>query len=97
MKLQPQLPKAVYPGNVISLLAVITLTDAFLSPLVTDADEHDSPRMGKIFFFAQEMLLIIPVGMVVFMREWKQPAGLHTTYQSSNFLPMSYKNKTLKS
>ena len=97
MKLQPQLPKAVYPGNAISLLAAITLTGAFLSPLVTDADVHDGFRIGKIFFFAQGMLFVIPVGRVVFIREWKQPTGLHTTYQSSNFLPMSYKNKTLKS
>ena len=76
MKLQPQLPKAVYPGNVISLLAVITLTGAFLSPLVTGTGVHDGFRIGKIFFFAQWMLLVIPVGRVVFIREWKKPAGL---------------------
>ncbi len=85
MKLQPHLPKAVYPGNVISLLAVITLTGAFLSPLVTGAGVHDGFRIGKIFFFAQWMLLVIPVGRVVFIREWKQPAGLHTTYQIKFF------------
>ena len=76
MKLKQQLPKAVYPGNVLTFLAVITLTGIFLSPLVTGTGVHDGLRMGKIFFFAQWMLLVIPVGMVVFIREWKQPAGL---------------------
>ena len=60
----------------ICFLAILILTGVFLSPLVTGTGVHDSLRMGKIFFFAQWMLLVIPVGMVVFIREWKQPVGL---------------------
>jgi hypothetical protein len=36
-------------------------------------DLHDPTRTGKIFFFAQWMLLVIPVGLFAFFRKWKQP------------------------
>ena len=29
---------------------------------------HDGLRMGKAFFFAQWMLLVVPVGVVIFIR-----------------------------
>src|SRR5690554_2174915 len=62
------------------LVAIFILTGLFLSPLVTGTGVHDGLRMGKVFFFARWMLLVIPVGMVVFIREWKQSVGLLSVF-----------------
>ncbi len=72
----PNISISKYGSNIFYLPLMLLLTGVFLSPLVTGTGVHDGLRMGKIFFFAQWMLLVIPVGMVVFIREWKQPVGL---------------------
>lgn len=65
---QPQNLLQYLPGIELVLFAVV-----FFSVLVVADDLHDPNRTGKIFFFAQWMLLIIPVGLFTFIRNRKQP------------------------
>lgn len=59
--------------RVVLTAMLVLLSGVFASALVVDDELHDPTRMGKIFFFARWMLLVIPVGVIAFIRNWKQP------------------------
>jgi len=60
-------------ANYYTILILALFAGIFISPLMVAGDLHDPTRTGKIFFFAQWMLLAIPVGLIVFIRNRKQP------------------------
>jgi hypothetical protein len=54
-------------------LIVLVISVVFLSPLFVADELHDPTRTGTILFFARWMLVVIPVGLLVFIRNRKQP------------------------
>ncbi|MGV8134241.1 MAG: hypothetical protein AB2L20_03420 [Mangrovibacterium sp.] len=69
MKVRPLLNFAV------TGVMLLILSGAFVQVLIVGHDLHDATRMGKILFFSQWMLLVIPVGIIPFIMNWKQPLG----------------------
>ncbi len=57
----------------LNIVAVLILSGTFVAPLIVDHDLQDPTRMGKIFFFANWMLLLIPVGIISWGLNRKQP------------------------
>lgn len=57
-------------------VALLLFSGVFFSVLVVADDLHDPTRTGKIFFFARWMLVVIPVGLIVFIRNRKQSVDL---------------------
>ncbi len=57
----------------LNVIVVLVLSGLFMAPLMVDQELYDPTRMGKIFFFTQWMLLLIPVGIIVVYLNWKQP------------------------
>ncbi|MFA7491769.1 MAG: O-antigen ligase family protein [Mariniphaga sp.] len=49
------------------------LSALFITTLAVNHELHDPVRTGKIFLFARWMVLVIPVGLFIFIRTWKQP------------------------
>lgn len=54
-------------------LIILVISGVFISPLFVAGELHDPTRTSKILFFARCMLLVIPVGLFVFIRNRKQP------------------------
>jgi tetratricopeptide (TPR) repeat protein len=54
-------------------LIILVISLVFISPLFVAGELHDPTRTGKILFFARWMILLIPVGLFLFIRNWKQP------------------------
>ncbi len=52
---------------------ILVISGVFISPLFVAGELHDPTRTGKILFFARWMLVVIPVGLFVFIRNRKQP------------------------
>ncbi len=59
-----------------SFILITVLSGIFITPLVVNEELYDPTRTGKIFFFAQWMLLIIPLGLYIFIKNWKQPLDI---------------------
>ncbi|MGD9557279.1 MAG: O-antigen ligase family protein [Mangrovibacterium sp.] len=59
--------------RVVLTAMLVLLSGVFASALVVDNELHDPTRMGKIFFFCRWMLFVIPAGLIVFIRNRKQP------------------------
>lgn len=57
--------------TMILVFMLVVLSGVFITPLVIDSDIHDPLRMGKVFFFAQWLIILIPVGIIAFMRNWQ--------------------------
>ena len=57
----------------LNIVAVLILSGTFVAPLIVDHDLQDPTRMGKIFFFVSWMLLLIPVGIISWGLNRKQP------------------------
>jgi len=60
-------------GLTFQTFIILVISVVFISPLFVADDLHDPTRSGKIFFFAQWMLLLIPVGLFVIIHNRKQP------------------------
>jgi O-antigen polymerase len=54
-------------------LIILVISLVFITPLFVAGELHGPTRTGKILFFARCMLLVIPIGLFVFIRNWKQP------------------------
>ncbi|MFW6275090.1 MAG: O-antigen ligase family protein [bacterium] len=71
----PYLPKTLQ-HDFFSGMVLLLFSGVFFSVLAVADDLHDPTRTGKIFFFARWMLLVIPVGLIVFIRTMKEPVDL---------------------
>jgi O-antigen ligase len=49
------------------------LSALFITTLAVNHELHEPVRTGKIFLFARWMVLVIPIGLIIFIRTWKQP------------------------
>lgn len=55
------------------LIIVIILSGTFISPFFVNEEIYDPTRMGKIFFFVQWVLIVIPFAFYAFIKNRKQP------------------------
>lgn len=58
--------------SIIIAFLLILISIAFLNPFFVDRELYDSTRIGKIMFFAQYMLYIMPVGIMLIWINRKQ-------------------------
>lgn len=60
-------------NNYLLVTALLLLAIVFVSPLFVAGELHDPTNTGKFLFFARWMILLIPIGLFLFIRNWKQP------------------------
>jgi|GEM_PF-5666655 len=79
---------------VVTGVMLLVLSGAFVQVLILDHDLHDATRMGKIFSFSRWMLLVIPAGIIAFIRIWKHPLGKLSLFVLASFAWIILRGKT---
>ncbi|MDD4227527.1 MAG: O-antigen ligase family protein [Mariniphaga sp.] len=64
---------SVTSRSVLLITGLTILSALFITTLAVNHELHDPVRTGKMIFFARWMVLVIPVGLFIFIRTWKQP------------------------
>jgi len=60
-------------NNYLLVTALLLLAIVFVSPLFVAGELYDPTNTAKFLFFARWMILLIPIGLFLFIRNWKQP------------------------